>query len=376
MRIKYLLFIILLSLSFICISNVDALTTTKVNVYGGTNIRNNTSNGYKNIIKAKYMDNLVIINNKTISAKYCSKGLVKVKYNNIIGYVCSDSISSNNTVLVKSKTYLRNGKGTNYKAYKKLSKNTMLTLKTTKVYKKSRSCSKGWYKVLIDGTTKYICKNNTKRYTDKNTLLVTSKKGAILSKSKTNRKYTSVSYMSSLTLYKNKKYSGKNCPSKYYRVKYNNSLYYVCSSSVLLSKTSGVVVSNGSLTVRSSNSSSSKQINTLYYSNLVGLINTTKYKGNGCSGGFYKIYLDGRVGYACSNFISTSNNVASTNKNISIKENSNSNSKNIGSLNKNINVALLGIGKYSGSGCSSGYYKITYDNRTGYICSGDTDFRN
>ena len=50
MRIKYLLFTILLSLSFICISNVDALTTTKVNVYGGTNIRNNTSNGYKNII--------------------------------------------------------------------------------------------------------------------------------------------------------------------------------------------------------------------------------------------------------------------------------------------------------------------------------------
>lgn len=378
MKLRYIVFMIISLFAFTFAFNVEALTIEKVNVLGGINLRTGPGTNYKVNGTAKYMDSVNVLNTKTISGTGCSKGWLKVNYNGLIRYVCSNEITSKAvTVKVKSKSYLRNGKGYNYKAYKSVKKNTMLSLSNSKRYKKSSSCPGGWYKLVVDRSKKkYICSNYTKAYTDKNVLIVTNKSGTNLNSGAKNKKYATAKYGTSLTLYATSKYSGSGCKAGYYKVLYKGKKLYVCSINALITKANGIVTSPTGVAMRGKASTSGNKIVTLNYGDNLALVSATKYsKGSNCSSGWFKVHVNGKFGYVCSNYVSVSSMTFNTNKNTIVRSSNKSSAGKLGTLAKGKIGVLLSTSKYSGSGCSSGWLKITYNGKDGYVCSSDTDFK-
>mgnify|MGYP002528468183 CR=1 FL=1 len=114
----------------------------------------------------------------------------------------------------------------------------------------------------------------------------------------------------------------------------------------------------------------------------ISLQSTTKYSGTGCSKGWYKITYNNKTGYVCSNYVTNvqsidTNNVYVENDwiarvnatdGLGFRATASTSGTRLGTLTYGVNVTILSEAA-AGNGCSGKWYKIKYNNKTGYACS-------
>lgn len=283
---------------------------------------------------------------------------------------------------VKAMTYARitsatattfTGPANNYSKGAILKYNDVVPILNTTVLKSSKGCSSGFYKANINGSVKYLCKHDTST----SNITVKAKDSSTNIRTGAGTKYSTYQTSSKNKIYtldNNKKYSGSGCSAGWFRLNYNyNSNKYICSSFTkeYNSISNYIVMNTKSTTIRKSATSSSKAIVTLKYGQAVTLYNTTKYKGSGCSAGWYKAYYGNTIGYICSTDIVRTDRIYVVNdtEGVNVRTSANSSSSKVSYMNYLEPVMLANNTKYSGSGCSAGWYKIRINNRYAYVCS-------
>lgn len=378
-NIKILLPIIIILSSFFFINNVNALSMGRVTNESGTNTRSGPSTNYSKKTSLKYNDVVTLTSTTKYKGTGCSNGWYRININDSYNYVCSSYISTSTyTVKVNNSSGLniRNGVGTNYSIYKKTTNNKLLTLSSTKKFT-GTGCSNGWYSLNLNTSkTKYICSNYTKNYNSNSNVIVTNKNGAnVKTSTTTSSALATIKYNEALTLYDTTKYTGNNCSAGYYKVYYRGYARYVCSSDVLNTKYNATITNKNGVNMRTEAGSNYTKITNLKYNTYVSLVNSTKYKGTGCVDGWYKIKLNEKTGYVCSTYLSTSSlsTYVTGIDSLNVRSGTGINYSTITTVTKNENLTLLSTTKYKGTGCSNnGWYKISINGKTGYVCSNYT----
>lgn len=378
-NIKILLPIIIILSSFFFINNVNALSMGRVTNEAGTDTRSGPSTNYSKKTSLKYNDVVTLTSTTKYKGTGCSNGWYRININDSYNYVCSSYISTSTyTVKVNNSSGLniRNGVGTNYSIYKKTTNNKLLTLSSTKKFT-GTGCSNGWYSLNLNTSkTKYICSNYTKNYNSNSNVIVTNKNGAnVKTSTTTSSTLATIKYNEALTLYDTTKYTGNNCSAGYYKVYYRGYARYVCSSDVLNTKYNATITNKNGVNMRTEAGSNYTKITNLKYNTYVSLVNSTKYKGTGCVDGWYKIKLNEKTGYVCSTYLSTSSlsTYVTGIDSLNVRSGTGTNYSTITTVTKNENLTLLSTTKYKGTGCSNnGWYKISINGKTGYVCSNYT----
>lgn len=378
-NIKILLPVVIILSSFFFINNVNALSMGRVTNEAGTDTRSGPSTNYSKKISLKYNDVVMLTSTTKYKGTGCSDGWYRININDSYNYVCSSYISTSTyTVKVNNSSGLniRNGAGTNYSIYKKTTNNKLLTLSSTKKFT-GTGCSNGWYSLNLNTSkTKYICSNYTKNYNSNSNVIVTNKNGAnVKTSTTTSSTLATIKYNEALTLYDTTKYTGNNCSAGYYKVYYRGYARYVCSSDVLNTKYNATITNKNGVNMRTEAGSNYTKIANLKYNTYVSLVNSTKYKGTGCVDGWYKIKLNEKTGYVCSTYLSTSSlsTYVTGIDSLNVRSGTGTNYSTITTVTKNENLTLLSTTKYKGTGCSNnGWYKISINGKTGYVCSNYT----
>lgn len=378
-NIKILLPVVIILSSFFFINNVNALSMGRVTNESGTNTRSGPSTNYSKKTSLKYNDVVTLTSTTKYKGTGCSNGWYRININDSYNYVCSSYISTSTyTVKVNNSSGLniRNGVGTNYSIYKKTTNNKLLTLSNTKKFT-GTGCSNGWYSLNLNTSkTKYICSNYTKNYNSNSNVIVTNKNGAnVKTSTTTSSTLATIKYNEALTLYDTTKYTGNNCSAGYYKVYYRGYARYVCSSDVLNTKYNATITNKNGVNMRTEAGSNYTKITNLKYNTYVSLVNSTKYKGTGCVDGWYKIKLNEKTGYVCSTYLSTSSlsTYVTGIDSLNVRSGTGTNYSTITTVTKNENLTLLSTTKYKGTGCSNnGWYKISINGKTGYVCSNYT----
>ena len=378
-NIKILLPVVIILSSFFFINNVNALSMGRVTNESGTNTRSGPSTNYSKKTSLKYNDVVTLTSTTKSKGTGCSNGWYRININDSYNYVCSSYISTSTyTVKVNNSSGLniRNGVGTNYSIYKKTTNNKLLTLSSTKKFT-GTGCSNGWYSLNLNTSkTKYICSNYTKNYNSNSNVIVTNKNGAnVKTSTTTSSTLATIKYNEALTLYDTTKYTGNNCSAGYYKVYYRGYARYVCSSDVLNTKYNATITNKNGVNMRTEAGSNYTKITNLKYNTYVSLVNSTKYKGTGCVDGWYKIKLNEKTGYVCSTYLSTSSlsTYVTGIDSLNVRSGTGTNYSTITTVTKNENLTLLSTTKYKGTGCSNnGWYKISINGKTGYVCSNYT----
>ena len=378
-NIKILLPVVIILSSFFFINNVNALSMGRVTNESGTNTRSGPSTNYSKKTSLKYNDVVTLTSTTKYKGTGCSNGWYRININDSYNYVCSSYISTSTyTVKVNNSSGLniRNGVGTNYSIYKKTTNNKLLTLSSTKKFT-GTGCSNGWYSLNLNTSkTKYICSNYTKNYNSNSNVIVTNKNGAnVKTSTTTSSTLATIKYNEALTLYDTTKYTGNNCSAGYYKVYYRGYARYVCSSDVLNTKYNATITNKNGVNMRTEAGSNYTKITNLKYNTYVSLVNSTKYKGTGCVDGWYKIKLNEKTGYVCSTYLSTSSlsTYVTGIDSLNVRSGTGTNYSTITTVTKNENLTLLSTTKYKGTGCSNnGWYKISINGKTGYVCSNYT----
>ena len=309
----------------------------------------------------------------------CSSGWYKISYNGTASYVCSSYVSTS-TYTVKvdysSSVNIRNGAGTNYSIYTKFYNDKLITLSNTSTFK-GTGCDDGWYSLNYNTSkTKYICSTYTDGYNNNSNVVVSSTSGVNVREDPTTSAESIVllKYGQGLTLDSTTTYTGSGCSGGWYKVYYQGQEGYVCSTNVTNTKILGRVSYTGGVSVREKPTTSSNKVNSLVYQTTAAILDSTKYSGSGCSGGWYKISLNGKERYVCSMHITTSDiSTSITVEGTNIRTGAGTNYSKITSLSKNDTIYLVNTTKYSGSGCSGGWYKVNINLKEGYVCSSNTD---
>lgn len=377
-NIKILLPIIILS-TFFFINNVNALSMGRVTNETGVNARTGPSTNYSSKASLKYNDVVTLTSTTKYNGTGCSSGWYRIILNGSYNYVCSSYISTSTyTVKVNNSSGLniRNGAGTNYSIYKKTTNNKLLTLSNINKFT-GTGCSSGWYSLNLNTSkTKYICSNYTKNYNSNSNVIVTNENGAnVKTSTTTSSPLATIKYNEALTLYDTTKYTGTGCSEGYYKVYYQGYVRYVCSSDVLNTKYNATITNKNGVNMRTKAGSNYTKITNLKYNTYVSLVNSTKYKGTGCVDGWYKIKLNKKTGYVCSTYLSTSSlsTYVTGIDNLNVRSGTGTNYSTITTVTKNENLTLLSTTKYKGTGCSNnGWYKISINGKTGYVCSNYT----
>lgn len=378
MNKKILLLILLIfGCFFISASSVDALKMGRVTNQNGVNIRYGPGSNYNTAGSLSYNDIVPLISSTLEKAtSSCPSGWYKVNYNGYVRYLCSTYVStSNNTVKIKTsnKISVRNGPGSNYSRHTYFYNNKIATLASTTKYK-GKGCSSGWYKINYNtSSSKYICSYYTEAYNSNSNVIVSNKNGASIKSSVSNTtSLATLKYNQALTLYSTSKKTNASCSGGYYMIFYKNYIRYVCSNDVYNTSINGSVNNSLGVNVRSGADSSSSKIITLSYNDGVIITSSDKYSGSGCSSGWYKININGKDGYVCSAYVTTSSvttNITDTSS-LSFREGAGTEFKNLTDrISENTKIYLLSTTKYVGNGCVDGWYKINYNGKTGYVCS-------
>ncbi len=377
---KIFMLILFLGFSFIFIENANALEYGRVTNNTGVTLRAGPGTNYSAMGSLKYNDSVYILNSSVLKGTTgCSAGWYKIDYNGSTRYICKSYASTFNvTVKIKSTSSInmRNGAGTNYSIYTKVANNKTLTLATTKTVT-GKGCSKGWYKVNYNGSTKYICKNYTDTYISGANAIVTNLTGANIrsSSSNTSSKIAFLKYGQAVTLSETTKYKGVGCSAGYYKIYYKGYTRYVCSSLLKRATTNYIVNNLTGLNIRSEASNKSSIIKLLSYFSPVVLESTSKVSGPGCTSGYYKINVNNKTGYVCSSYVSSSNNTTTiTTNGTNVRNGAGTNNAKYKTFNKDQKIILSSTTTYKGDGCSAGWYKINLNTGVKYICSSYTQF--
>ena len=378
MKKRFLISILLIMVSFLFIGNASALSYGRVTV-GTSTLRTGPGTNYKKSNTFTYND--VVQLTSTVAVKSsggCSTGWYKVNVNGTVNYICkSDIYLSNMTVRVNTNSLNIRNSMTSTKAYKKVTKNTVLTLVSNAKTKNSK-CSSGWYKISYDGKIRYVCSSGTKYYNPSSSVVVINKSGTNV---RTNALGSSNSviklkYGQSVSLYRTTKKAGKGCKDGWYRVLYKGSVRYVCSSYVSTSNRVYRVNNLAGIEVKSGPSDRKSRLTTLSYMSPVVLNGSTKYKGSGCAPGWYKILFNKSVtGYVCSSYVSAYPDATtiSDNGEVNIRKGASSSSGKIISFKNGKFMLLQNTVKTNGYGCKDGWYKISLNGETAYVCSSFTE---
>ena len=377
LKYKKIVMFFLITISFFIGINVDALSMGRVNNQSGATVRTGPGTNYDKVSTLSYFDTVPLISStKETSEKGCTSNWYKINYNGVIGYVCSNYVSTSNITLKVNSTdgvNIRNGAGTDYPIYKHLDNNKSLSVySSTKV--SGSGCSKGWYKISYDASnSKYICSDYIDNYNAKSNIIITKEDGAVVRSSakSTSSAISTLKYGQVLTLSESKTYKGTGCTGGYYKVFYKGYYRYICSYNVLNTKSNGTVNNTYGVNVRTGPGAGYKKITNLKFNSNVSLVDTTKYDGTGCSSGWYKVKLNGNYRYVCSSYVSTSSLATTTvgASSINIRNGAGTGYSIFTTLNKNINVILYSTTKHKGTGCSDGWYKIYLNGSARYICS-------
>lgn len=373
---KIILVIAIVFSSIFITENVSALSIARAVNENGAAIRKSYSTTSTSLGTLKYNDVVPTYSTTLVkSTKGCSDGWYKIDYNGTIGYVCSSYVSTSTiTARINSKDGVntRSGPGTDNTIYKNFKNNEMITLTSTTKYKSTKGCSAGWYKLRYNTVSKYVCSTYIDNINSNSNLIITSTLGGNLKASTTTTtNYKTLKYNQALTLYDKTKYQSSNCSSGYYKVYYNNSIKYICSNAVLNSKYNVTVNNKSGLNIRKDANTSSTVIASLKYNDHATLVDSEKHKGTGCSAGYYKIKYNGYYRYICSNYTSTSSLAYTVNSStkVNIRKGAGTNYDILTTLNNGDNLILQNTEKYTGTGCTAGWYKININTKTGYICS-------
>lgn len=366
-----LFFIIVSIFSF---SDCQALETGRIVSVAGANVRIGPGTNYKIADSLRYNDNVNIMNTSPIASRSgCLSGWYQINHKGYIRYVCSDGITfSHITARTNSANVALYNDIISGTPYKNNVNNTLLSVISNKKYK-SRFCPNGLYKVNYNGLVKYVCSSNTNHYNSNSNVIVTSSK-AYLYSSLTNKKVVGTAiYNRSFTLYTNKIYTYKN--KQYYMIYYKGYKRYIAKENVLNTKYNSLIINKSGVNVRKKATINSKKITRIKYGSYLSLVSLKKYKGSGCSSGFYMVKINKKYGYVCSNFVSISpiTTYATTTTNIYTSVRA---KYKITYLEKGKKVVLVNTKKYEGTNCKDGYYAIYINGRKGYICSTNTKIQN
>lgn len=271
---------------------------------------------------------------------------------------------------------LRTGPGINHSKASTLYMNDVIPLVSIDTFKSQKACPTGWYKANINGKIEYICAGDiskmstTIRVDGSKTKYLAIRNGA----GTTYSTYSTVPWDKIFTLQQDKKVSGAGCPGGWYRVNYEFSdSRYVCSDYVTDFNTkSNIIVSNtNTATLRTSPSNTSKIVDHVKYGQAISLYRTTKHAGKGCPGGWYRVFYKNSMPYACSDDVVATYQVGSVTEQggVNIRKSASSSSARIATLNYMQEVIMDSTTKYNGSGCADGWYKISYNWGTAYVCS-------
>ena len=132
------------------------------------------------------------------------------------------------------------------------------------------------------------------------------------------------------------------------------------------------VTSSMGTNVMNEPSTNSSVLGTLKYNDNITLQSTNIIKSiEGCPSGWYKADYNGKIGYVCSNFTYNSKLTIKINSStgVNARYGAGTNNKIYKNIANNTLVTLVSSTKYSGTGCSKGWYKIRYDDDNLYICS-------
>ncbi len=399
------------NIRYICSSHVStAYRTIKVDNKNGVNIRKGPGTNYKTYSKIKNNKTLSLVSTTKYKGSGCSAGWYKINYNsNSSLYICSsytDNYISSSNVIVSNSSGVNLRKSNSSKSSKiaSLKYASVLTLDSKTKYKGS-GCSAGYYKVLYNNSTRYVCSSYV--YTKSSTYVSNAISGLpIYSNTNATNKTNTISYGTPVVVTSSTKYKGKKCSAGYYKVNIGKNTRYACSSYV--TNTSNVTSTNTKVNIRNGAGTNYSKATSFANGAYVILSSATKYKGSGCSAGWYKINYNGSTGYICSSYTelgktvssSSSNNISNSNdkKTITkiktssgyyyttnnweykinenyanIRKSASTSSALVDTLYLGTEVDVKSSSKAS-SGCSAGWYKITYyNNRTGYVCKSLVD---
>ena len=270
------------------------------------------------------------------------------------------------------KTISRLGPGTNTDADETLYYYDVVPVFSTTKIANKKGCGSGWYKVNINGASRYICSDD-----------LTLSNVTVQTKVKTDvRKGAGTNYAIDQTAPKNKiitldsttKYTGAGCSGGWYKVHYGPSNQrYICSSSTTKYRTAsnGYVTNKNGAAVRKAPDKSSTSVDTLKYGQGATLFETKRYTGNGCDSGWFRVVYRDQIRYICSADMVVRNNVykVSDLDGITVRKSPSSSSESKGYLSYNDATILLDTNYYKGSGCPNSWLKISFNGGPGYICS-------
>ena len=376
---KFLIFILPIVFLTTFTINVNAIVYGRITNQGAVT-RTGPGTNYPTSTYLKYNDIVPIYNTFGIrSLSGCPTGWYRTNINGSAAYICVGDVSTSTKVInTKSEVNMRYGPGTNYGHVTKLNPNVTLTLVNTTNYKGS-GCSAGWYRLNQNwSTARYVCSTYTKDYNAYPNAIITNTKGTIVrnSASTSGKTLVTLKYGQALTLVNASTVKGSGCSAGWYKVWYNNTIGYVCSSETVRSNDINLVSDTGGVNVRTAPNTSSSIITYFDYLDEAVLTSTSKYSGSGCSAGWYRIHINGKTGYVCSSYVSNNTLITKLNANTIIRKSASSTSNSVITLKKGQYVILYNAGRNMGTGCKNGWYKMVINNTTSYVCSDHTELSN
>lgn len=234
-------------------------------------------------------------------------------------------------------------------------------------------CASGWYKLNYNGTIGYTCSNNISM--SSYTIKVNSSDGVnVRTGAGTSYSiYKNIPNNKLLTLNSTTKVVGTGCTGKWYKLNYDTGINrYICSNYTdsYNSNSNVIVTTRTGVDVKSSTTSTSS-LGHLEYGQALTLESTTKYKGNNCSWGYYKVYYKGKIRYVCSGYVynSKTNGTIIGLKGGVIRSGPGTDYSKVTTVGYGYNITLESTTKYEGAGCAKGWYKIRLNAQTRYVCS-------
>ena len=362
---KGLLCIFLFASFFVFTSNINALKIGKITSPTKVEVKNGPNETYQTYKKLSYNDAILIINTvPEVNTKNCSFGWYQINIDGYSKYICGDKITKSQTMVHSKKNSIKIYNDKNLSSvYKTENKNKSFYVIDSKIYK-TKSCKNGIYKVNYDGYAKYICGKDIKTKITSTNVIVTTNKARLYTVAKRPKAVKTVKYNQVLTLYDTKKYQKK----KFYKVYYNGHVRYIRVADVLKTKRHYIVTSRSGVALKQK-PNKNKIITRVKYGDYVSLVNLKKYRGKGCSAGYYKTQINKKIGYICSSFLSNAGIITNANEKAGIYHKTNTVGTRLATINKNEKIILKKDKKYKGKNCNDGYYKAVVNGKEGYICS-------
>ena len=306
-----------------------------------------------------------------------NSGWYKVNYSGKTGYVSSSYVSINGSTENKPSIVTEKGVTTanlNLRVEASTASKIITTIPKGKTIEIIEKLNSGWYKVNYNGKIGYVSSNyvSINGSTENKPSIVTEK--GVTTANLNLRVGSSTSSKIITTIPKGKTIEiVEKLNSGWYKVNYNGKTGYVSSSYVSINGSTenkpsivtekGVTTANLNLRVKAS--TSSKIITTIPKGQTIEIIEKL-------NSGWYKVNYNGKTGYVSSNYVSINGSTENkpsivtekgvTTENLNLRAKSSTSSKIITTIPKGKTIEII-------EKLNSGWYKVNYNGKTGYVSS-------